>query len=93
MGALQGDGRVQEERGDGMSRVLKPCPFCGGKAVLKETYKYIGLGKSIPQYYVKCGNSECCLYVATCNRDTEEEAVEIWNMREGDRWKVSTHSE
>ena len=60
---------------------LKPCPFCGGKAERKETEKYIGLGRSIPQYYIKCGNERCGLYVATCNRDTEEEAVEIWNGR------------
>lgn len=64
-----------------MSRELKPCPFCGGKAEQKETYKYVGLGKSIPQYYVKCGNSDCGLYVSTCNRDTKEEAVKIWNRR------------
>ena len=63
-------------------RVLKPCPFCGGRAEQKETYKYVGLGKSIPQYYVRCGNSDCGLYVATCNMDTKEEAVEIWNRRE-----------
>lgn len=60
---------------------LKPCPFCGGKAERKETEKYIGLGRSIPQYYIRCGNEDCSLYVATCNRDTEEEAVEIWNRR------------
>lgn len=60
---------------------LKPCPFCGGKAERKETEKYIGFGRMMPQYYIKCGNERCGLYVATCNRDTEEEAVEIWNRR------------
>ena len=64
-----------------MSRELKPCPFCGGKAVLKETYRYIGHGESIPQYFVKCGNAYCDLYVATCNRDSEEEAIDAWNRR------------
>lgn len=60
---------------------LKPCPFCGGKAKQIETYKYVGLGKSIPQYYIRCDNSDCNLYVATCNRDTKEEATEEWNRR------------
>ena len=31
MDALQGDGRVQEERGDRMSIELKPCPRCRAK--------------------------------------------------------------
>ena len=60
---------------------LKPCPFCGGKAERKETYKITGSGRLMPQYYIKCGNGRCGLYVATCNRDTKEEAVEIWNRR------------
>ena len=64
-----------------MSRELKPCPFCGGKAERKETYNYFWSGRSIPQYFIKCSNKECGVYVATCNRDTEEEAVEIWNRR------------
>lgn len=64
-----------------MSRELKPCPFCGGKAERKETCNYIWSGRSIPRYFIKCGNKECGLYVATYNRDTEEEAVEIWNRR------------
>ena len=67
-----------------MSIELKPCPFCGGKAERKESYKITGSGKLsklIPQYYIKCGNKDCGLFVATCNRDTEEEAIEIWNRR------------
>ena len=64
-----------------MSKKLKPCPFCGGKAKQEESYYITGSCKLIPQYYIKCGNKECCLHVATCNRDTVEEAVEIWNRR------------
>lgn len=64
-----------------MSRELKSCPFCGGKAEWKESYKITGSGKLIPQYSIKCGNERCGLYVATCNKDTKEEAVEIWNRR------------
>lgn len=64
-----------------MSRELKPCPFCGGNAKLIETYKYVGLSKPIPRYFVRCDNDDCNVYVATCNSDTEEEAIEAWNRR------------
>lgn len=64
-----------------MNEELKPCPFCGGKAERKESYKITGSGRLIPQYCIKCGYERCGLYVVTCNRDTVEEAVEIWNRR------------
>ena len=60
---------------------LKPCPFCGGKAKREESYNITGSGKLVPKYYIKCGNKDCGLDVATCYRETEEEAVEIWNRR------------
>jgi len=58
---------------------LKPCPFCGGEAVLKKVPNTL-----ITPYYVRCDNKECAMWVATCNRGTAEEAIELWNRRAND---------
>lgn len=58
---------------------LKPCPFCGDKASLRKTAT--GRNRSGYVYYISCGNLNCPVCVYTCNRDTENEAVEIWNRR------------
>lgn len=58
---------------------LKPCPFCGGKAVLKQ----IPIGQDFP-YYVQCDNMKCLINSSTCCRATPEEAIEIWNHRPGE---------
>lgn len=53
---------------------LKPCPFCGGAAVMKKNKYSSG-------YYVICLSHNCSMIVATCQRETEEEAAEAWNRR------------
>ena len=53
---------------------LKSCPFCGGEALLRKV-------PNENRYYVRCGNNECPIHVSTCMRETEEEAIEIWNRR------------
>lgn len=58
---------------------LKPCPFCGCEAVLKKVPD-----KLIKPYYVRCDNRECAVMVATCYRETAEEAIELWNRRVND---------
>jgi Lar family restriction alleviation protein len=56
---------------------LKPCPFCGGTAIMRENNNSF-----VPRrYYVRCGNDNCSVIVTTCNRDTETEAAEAWNKR------------
>lgn len=50
---------------------LKPCPFCGGKA---STYVAYDDG-----YYVCCDECGCGLPVY----NTEQEAIEAWNTRQG----------
>ena len=60
---------------------LKPCPFCGGDAVL------IKKPGEVPfPYYVRCENFVACpaKIVATCSRKTPEEAIKIWNHRPGE---------
>ena len=49
---------------------LKPCPFCGGKAM--------DAGKRRNYYEVCC--SGCPAFIVELNRDR---AIEAWNRREG----------
>ena len=58
---------------------LKPCPFCGGEAILRKVAT--GRSRSGYEYYIRCGNLKCPVYVVTCNRDTEDEVIENWNRR------------
>ena len=55
---------------------LKPCPFCGGIAVMRKNKNSF-----VPSYYVRCGNNDCTVICATCNRQTPEEAANEWNSR------------
>ena len=56
---------------------LKPCPFCGGKAILQHTSE--GRGYS----FIRCtrcftkGQSFCMKFDAS----SDEEAIEAWNRR------------
>lgn len=59
---------------------LKPCPFCGSKAKMERT-------PINPYYYVICTNLECDATVGRF-QPTEEEAVAVWNRRDGEeKWK------
>ncbi|MDE7104660.1 MAG: Lar family restriction alleviation protein [Ruminococcus sp.] len=51
---------------------LKPCPFCGREAILKEK-----VSKDEIRYYVLCGKcmSKSHMFV------TEKDAVDAWNRR------------
>lgn len=62
-----------------MMEELKPCPFCGSKAILRKVAT--GRNRSGYEYYVRCYNLNCTVYVHTFYRDTEDEAVENWNRR------------
>lgn len=71
---------------------LKPCPFCGGKAVLRKDDMYIR------------GESERCawVYCSGCNARTNyfrreklqelyaKKAREAWNLRGGRKWENMT---
>ena len=64
---------------------LKPCPFCGGAAVLESCKTRKGYEATI-----QC-NGGCILYMTTITCDTEEEAIETvikrWNTRTPKKWK------
>ena len=51
--------------------VLKPCPFCGGKAMIFRECNH---------FRVLC-DGECSVNPVTYGFDTEEEAIEKWNKR------------
>lgn len=52
---------------------LKPCPFCGGEAVM--TYSKKG-------FQVFCDNDDCILnLLEMIDKTTEHEATEAWNKR------------
>ena len=52
-------------------RQLKPCPFCGSKATLYQTYCY----------GAKCTAEKCKVHPNTMACDSPEEAIEVWNKR------------
>ena len=54
---------------------LKPCPFCGRKAIL---------GHDLSGCYVKCNNGMCKVMLTTWYYGTEEEAITAWNRRAND---------
>ena len=57
-----------------MKNKLKPCPFCGGEALIYTNT----IIKNLPTYSVYC--SEC--YARTYGMyDTKEQAIENWNRR------------
>lgn len=60
---------------------LKPCPFCGGEAVMLEIPPHIHIIVDLPD----CSGSafvECTKCTAAISGETVEEAIEIWNRRQ-----------
>ena len=57
--------------------VLKPCPFCGGKASLYRVEQPDG---SVT-YAVDCENAECEVSACTALHTAPEEAAAVWNRR------------
>ena len=56
---------------------LKPCPFCGGNAmVIANQYRH---GQTA--YCVKCNNNDCQVIPVTYEHCELEDAIEVWNRR------------
>ena len=57
-----------------MTKELKPCPFCGGKARLDNRFNW---------WWVACtsGRKICKVNASTIQFDSPDEAVEVWNRR------------
>lgn len=56
---------------------LKPCPFCGEKAVLQ---RYFDSYEEIA-FYVTCSGEFCEVSPITNDFKTEQEAIDAWNKR------------
>lgn len=65
---------------------LKPCPFCGGSAELKDARKCLVVSRAsyITPYSVSCGNRKCKVAPYTRYFDNEQEAITAWNRRAND---------
>ena len=56
---------------------LKPCPFCGGGAVVVQTrYRH---GEEY--FFVKCNNKDCPVIPETYENTEMKDAIEAWNGR------------
>lgn len=66
----QGGYALHEWDGGALMDKLLPCPFCGGKGVVKTIGIYM-------EYSVKCW--DCGAKIKNC--DVKSEAIEAWNRR------------
>ena len=58
---------------------LKPCPFCGGEAVLTEHSVFL------KRYQIICtGYTTCEILPSTDLMEKPEQAIEAWNRRAKD---------
>ena len=60
-----------------MENELKPCPFCGGDAI-------IDYGMGINKYWVLCDNEKCGLRPMTDAYANKSVAKKVWNRRATD---------
>lgn len=64
---------------------IKPCPFCGGKAGIRDMYDVIEWKNDEPvtkrRFVCECKNEECWVSPVTDAFDTEEDAIKAWNRR------------
>lgn len=66
-----------------MAEELRPCPFCGGEATLKDARKCLVVSRFsyIFPFSVGCENEHCEVKPYTLYCDTEAEAIAAWNRR------------
>jgi hypothetical protein len=81
----------------GIIEKLKPCPFCGGKAIIKNKHfkdtasrmKFMGNfqwhgegdNKWTTIYFAGCENNNCDMHPITRYQVNKEDAIKIWNTR------------
>ena len=59
---------------------LKPCPFCGGQAIVIECrYRH-----NESSFFVKCNNSDCIVIPQTYENSDMAYVIDIWNRRAED---------
>ncbi len=61
--------------GRGMSKDLKPCPFCGGEAVIRET-------RFSNNYTIGCtAKYRCLMHFQDTSYSSKDEMISLWNQR------------
>lgn len=65
------------KRNHGDEKLLKPCPFCGGEAEIKDS----GIIKGTHYYEIGCKNYDCYAYIGKSVYSSKEEALYAWNNR------------
>ena len=61
---------------------LKPCPFCGNKSVeTAEIFVHTGLHEGGWTWVVRCNFLKGGCGSQCGSRETEEEAIKLWNTR------------
>ena len=68
---------------------LKPCPFCGGKAVIRNHNEMVGFGMSDTFYFVKCtacrmSGSKFGILDGDNKSERIKKAITAWNRRAND---------
>ena len=90
MDALHRDGRVQEERGDGMSRELKRCPFCGELPRTEVSVTKMGGSEDHVDFTIHCANCgtektvrlKIVAYAHFSDVEkAQEQVIQAWNQR------------
>lgn len=63
---------------------LKPCPFCGGKALrFKRDKAYYG-----ESYFIGCKNANCNVRPHTDSYDRQCDATKAWNRRANEKKEI-----
>ena len=63
---------------------LKPCPFCGGEAIIKVDFRLVASGED-DVYLVGCRDYECRGFVFIGpHYMSESKAIEAWSKRVND---------
>ena len=66
-----------------MTEELKPCPFCGAKAIHGSHKKGSpGAWENDEDHWIFCASDDCLAHVGMC--ETKDEAIAAWNRRAGD---------
>lgn len=58
----------------------KTCPFCGSEAYIVKKFDW-SVTPPYPMWWVECPNFGCCSRPGMGGRNSEEEAVILWNTR------------
>lgn len=62
-----------------LTKELKPCPFCGGKAELFDNSK--DFTADFKRYFIRCKEKKCAMIVAFEVNTDKQQTINQWNRR------------